>query len=688
MKNNEVGAGFLFRSTGVALLYFVTAIAGLKYAVVGSTVTLVWPPSGIALVAILAFGYRLSFGIALGAFLANAWMGLPILLAAGIAVGNVLEAMAGAFLLQRLARFRNTLERRRDVFALILLAAIFSTTISASLGAATLSMGGVVALGEYASVWLKWWLGDMMGVLVVAPPLLVWLSHPRPVLSTLKMVEAAGLLATLLVTCHLVFATPELAGHGYYPASLALFPFVIWGALRFDHWGATLVTLLVSLLAIWGTTHGTGPFAASSLVDSLIGWCIFVNVLAVTGLLLAASSEEQRRGQVALKSSHDELARQKETAERANQAKNQFLAAASHDLRQPLHAIGLYAASMRPQVVGREAAITLGKIEAAVVSMENLFCGILDVSKLDAGIVVPAVSSVSVKTLIESLYEDFRQQASAKGLRLRLRYRDALVASDPVLLERILRNLISNALRYSDRGGVLIAARLRDGMIRLQVWDSGRGIPPEHREHIFQEFFQVATPRNGRSQGLGLGLAIVDRLARLLGHPLTVHSVPGRGTVFSLDLPISREAPIRDAQGRDTLEEMTRLHGRVAVVDDDVMVLDSLATLLEAWGLQVVMAASGVELLEVLEQAPDILITDYRLGEEVGLELAQAVRKAYPDATFQVIVMTGDTSEQSVRALNGSGYQVLHKPVRPARLRALIAHQLRSAGENSQVGEV
>lgn len=685
MKDNEAGAGFLARSTGVALLYFATAIAGLTYAVAGSTVTLVWPPSGIALVAILAFGYHLSYGIALGAFLANAWTGLPILLAAGIATGNVLEAMAGAFLLQRLACFQNTLERRRDVFALLILAAIFSTMIAATLGAVTLALGGLVAVGDYASVWLKWWLGDMMGVLVVAPLLLVWLSHARPVLATLKIIEAVGLLASLLVACYLIFATPTFAGRGYYPA-LFVFPFVIWGALRFDHWGATLVTLIISMLAIWGATHGMGPFAVSSLADSLIGWCLFANLLAVTGLLLAASSAEQRRGQAALKSAHDELTRQKEAAERANQAKSQFLAAASHDLRQPLHAIGLYAAAMRPQVAGREAAITLGKIEDAVVSMENLFCGILDVSKLDAGVVVPALSCVSVKTLLEGLYEDFRQQASAKGLQFRLRYGDARVASDPVLLERILRNLIANALRYTDRGGVLVTASQRDNLIRFQVWDTGRGIPPEHMDRIFKDFFQVANPLGDQSQGLGLGLAIVDRLARLLGHPLRVRSLPGKGTVFSLDVPISHADPMREVGDQDTPAGMTRLHGLVAVVDDDAMVLDSLVTLLEAWGLRVIMAASGIKLLAGLARAPDILITDYRLGEEDGLELAQAVRTAYPGSEFQVIVMTGDTSEQSVLALNDSGYQILHKPVRPARLRTLIAYLLRSAGEKRQVG--
>jgi two-component system, sensor histidine kinase len=292
---------------------------------------------------------------------------------------------------------------------------------------------------------------------------------------------------------------------------------------------------------------------------------------------------------------------------------------------------------------------------------------------------VPEVSRLSVKALLGGLYEDFHQEAEAKGLHLRLRHCEAWVASDPVLLGRILRNLISNALRYTERGGVLIAARRRGGSIRFQVWDSGRGIPQEHIAHIFQEYFQLSNPQRDRSQGLGLGLAIVDRLARLLRHPLTVRSVPGKGTVFSLDVPISRGDSTQEGRGREALQGMARLRGLVAVVDDDAMVVDSLGTLLEGWGLQVISAASGEELLAKLEHAPDILITDFRLGTGDGLEVADAMRKAYPGAECQVVVVTGDTSEQSVRVLDSSGYQVLHKPVRPARLRALLAHLLGSA---------
>jgi len=370
-----------------------------------------------------------------------------------------------------------------------------------------------------------------------------------------------------------------------------------------------------------------------------------------------------------------ELARKKEEAERANQAKSQFLAAASHDLRQPMHAISLYVEAMQPQVAGREAATTLGKIQTAVVAMETLFCGILDISKLDAGAVVPEISSLSVKELIDSMEKEFRDEAHTKGLRLQCRACDALIASDPVLLRRILCNLVSNAIRYTDRGGVLIAARKRQGGVRFQVWDSGQGIQPEHLENIFHEYFQAANPQRDRTQGLGLGLAIVDRLADLLQHPLAVHSRPGVGTVFSLDVPIGQAAPVQ-ADARSTLEDMTQLHGLVAIVDDDAMVLDSLRTLLEGWGFNVVMAASASDLLKQLAQAPDLLITDYRLGAEDGLALTKIVHDTYPDTSIPTILITGDVSEASVRSLSSTSCQVLHKPVRPARLRALITHLL------------
>lgn len=676
MKYSELDSDFFARMAGVVVLYFVAAIAGLQFAVVGSTVTLVWPSSGIALVVVLVFGYRMAVGIALGALLANAWMGLPILMACGIAIGNTLEAVMGAWLLTRFGDMHRRLDRYRDILALIILAAMVSTALSAVIGVTTLTLGGVVPIGNTASVWLIWWLGDMMGVLMVAPPLLIWLSHPRPVLSTQQVAEALGLLTMLLIVGSLVFGAKELAGHGYYPASLAVIPFVVWGALRFEYFGATLVGLLVSAMAAWGTAHGTGPFVEISKMGSLIGWSIFANLMTMTGLLLAVSSAAQRRAQAALIVALDELTLQKSLAEQANKAKSSFIAIASHDLRQPLHAIALYVAALQPTLAGRSAASTLDKIQSCVTGMENLCSTVLDVSKLDAGVVVPEIMCVPVQSLLDVLYNDFCHEASAMGLKLRLRYGNASVSSDPVLLARILRNLIVNALRYTEHGGVLISARRHQGAIRFQVWDTGCGIAPEHTTSIFKAYFRVDHPLRGSQSGQGLGLYIVDRLTHLMGLSLTVRSHLGRGTVFSVDVPVCQEAQSLLPMASQPLSGVGQLKCQVLIVDDDAMVLDSLKNLLESWGLTVTAASGARDLQPAFAAVPDLLIIDYHLGQGNGLAIAASLRELYPHVSLPVIILTGDTTLAVRQRLNDSGHHVLYKPVRPAKLRALVTYLL------------
>lgn len=678
MKFSDIEFGFVARLAGVALLYFVAAVGGLQFAVIGSSVTLVWPPSGIALVVVLVFGYRMAPGIALGALLANAWMGLPMLLAGGISIGNTLEAVMGAWLLTRFARLRRELDRHRDVFALIVLAAMVSTALSAVVGVGTLTLGGVVPFENFDSVWVIWWLGDMMGVLIVAPPLLIWLSHPSPKLSTLQFVEALFLLALLLIVCKLVFGAPELAGHGYYPASLAVIPLLVWGALRFDYFGAVLVALLISMAAAWGTAHGTGPFVTPSSLRSLIGWSIFANLMAMTGLLLAVSSAAHRQARAALIVALDELTVQKSRAERANQAKSNFIAVASHDLRQPMHAIALYVAALQPTLAGRAAVSTLDKIESAVIAMENMCSAILDVSRLEAGVLVPDITCVTVQSLLDGLYNDFCHEASAKGLKLRMRYGNASVSSDPALLARILRNLIANALRYTERGGVLISARRHQGSMRFQVWDTGCGITQEHTASIFREYFQVPSALNSGQFGQGLGLYIVDQLTHLLVHPLTVRSQPGRGTVFTVDVPICQEGQQRMSKTSPVLRAIGQLRGRVLILDDDAMVLDALQNLLEGWGLAVTKATGTLDLAQQAIPAPDLVIADYHLGTEDGLAVVASLRELWPNAQFPVVMITGDTTSVCNQTLQSSGYHVLNKPVRPARLRAMVTHLLPS----------
>ncbi|TCS74092.1 signal transduction histidine kinase [Sulfuritortus calidifontis] len=374
-----------------------------------------------------------------------------------------------------------------------------------------------------------------------------------------------------------------------------------------------------------------------------------------------------------------ELARQKETAELANRAKSKFLAAASHDLRQPMHAIGLFAAALQPHVTTTEGKAILDKIQASLAATESLFSTVLDVSKLDAGIITPQVGRVSVAHLLDRLRDDFQYEAASKGLRLKLRSLPLQVMSDPVLLDRILRNLVTNALRYTDRGGILIAARRRGEMIRFQVWDSGIGIAPEHFADIFAEFYQVQTLKRDRAKGLGLGLAIVDRLVRLLDHDLEVRSTPGKGTVFSVDVPLAGiEAGAHAIAGQAAVAAYTRLHGRVLVVDDDENVLDALAALLRGWGLEVVMARNGDEAVALAPRPPSLLLTDYHLGPgETGLDVVERLRHRLRGSEFPVVVVTGDTTEAGMQAIADKGYPLLHKPVQPAKLRALVTRLLR-----------
>lgn len=343
----------LGRQIGVAALFFVTGYVGMKATVGGSVVTPVWPPSGVALAAILAFGYRMGYGISVGSFLLNLTVGLAPGTAAAIAICNNLEYMGGAFLLRRLAGFHLSLDRRQDVIALIFLAAVLATTFSAVPGVTILTAAGQVPLHDFGWVFLKWWLSGMMGVLIVAPLLLVLLTHPWPRIPLERAIEAGALVVLLIGILALIFETRILGNRGYYPAVLAVFPFAIWGALRFGLWGATLLNLFIAGLAVWETRQGVGPFVSNSPVDSLLRWAIFTNVMAITDLLLAAMAAEQRWARYALKQSHDELERRvsERTAELAqiNDGLKQEMA-----VRRHLESELLQAGERQQQAFGRE----------------------------------------------------------------------------------------------------------------------------------------------------------------------------------------------------------------------------------------------------------------------------------------------------------------------------------------------
>lgn len=390
---------------------------------------------------------------------------------------------------------------------------------------------------------------------------------------------------------------------------------------------------------------------------------------------LATSHEEMARK---IEEATAELRARKEEAERANLAKSRFLAAASHDLRQPMHALGLFISELGQQASHTpESRRLVQRIAASAEAMENLLDSLLDISKLDAGVLQPNIRAFPLEPLLDRIAAQMRPAAEDHGLQLKVRPCKAWVESDPVLFERILTNLVSNALRYTPHGRVLVACRRRHGRLRVEVRDSGIGIAPEAQDIIFQEFVQLDNDERARDKGLGLGLAIVRRLVDLMGHGLNLRSAPQRGSVFAIEVPLALADP--GAPGDDGSRAPGDLSGLlVALLDDDPLARDGMESLLTAWGCTVIAAETPAELLDALAQGggrPQILISDFRLhGPHNGVDIVYALRER-TGGDIAAVLISGDTGPETLRLAQDAGVPLLHKPVRPARLRALL-HRL------------
>lgn len=374
-----------------------------------------------------------------------------------------------------------------------------------------------------------------------------------------------------------------------------------------------------------------------------------------------------------------EQARQQ--AETANRSKTQFFAAASHDLRQPLHAMGLFAGALHERIKDAEVLHVVDSINASVAALEGLFNELLDISKIDSGVIRPEPVHFPVSGMLARLQDEFEVEAREKGLKFRTVSSGRYAHSDAVLVERILRNLISNALRYTTRGGVVVGCRWRSDRIRFEVWDSGPGIPVDEQEKIFEEFYQLHNPGRTSKKGLGLGLSIVQRLCNLLDCRVSLKSKPGRGTTFGFDVPLGT-APIEKSRRSDVaLPAATDLAGRlIVVIDDEEPIVAGMRVLLESWGAEVIGSLSGSDVVSEVEKCgrmPDLIIADYRLGGNiVGTEVIEQLRRAL-DPEIPALVVTGSTAPDRITEADSKRYDLLLKPVQPERLRAMIDANLR-----------
>lgn len=378
--------------------------------------------------------------------------------------------------------------------------------------------------------------------------------------------------------------------------------------------------------------------------------------------------------------------------ERTTAARSRFLASASHDLRQPFQAMRLFLDALSRQVEGNARAMrTTGMLGNAMTAGERLLNALLDISTLDAGTVEADMQTVALDALLHSLAEEFRPQAEEKGLRLRVRVPKATTRSDPVLLGRIVRNLLANAIRYTQQGGILLSARQRDGRWRIEVWDTGFGIPPDKQDVIFDEFHQLTNPSRDPTRGLGLGLAIVRRLSVLLHAPIEVQSRAGRGSVFAVTVDkVEQDVPHAEivAATPDAPPAGVPLDGmRILVVDDDSMVLSGLLLTLESWGCAFVSASDMREVfaaVDGLDGPPDAILTDLRLpGKVSGFDVIDRVRKLFRTA-IPAVVLTGETAPDALLEGQRRGCAFLHKPLHPGELRRVL-EEVRAASASGDV---
>ena len=524
----------------LAVVYIVAARGGLMMDAVAGFATLVWPPSGLALAALLVFGAGLWPGVLIGAFVANLVAGAPVPAALGIGVGNTLEAVVAVYALRRIPGFEISLERLTDVIGLIVLAAGLSTTISATIGVTSLYLGGIISSAQLAETWRAWWLGDLIADLLVAPVLLVWASGRRKLGNRKRQLEALALGIAVVAASLLIFAGPAgpATATGKFAQAYMFFPLLIWAALRFGQRGAVSMAFIVSVIAIWGTAMGHGPFVRPALYQSLLALQTFMGIAAATFLVLGASIAERRRADAEMQHAHARAAE-------ANQAKAEFLAVMSHELRTPLNAISGYVDLMSLGVDGaltEKQRTSLARIQLNQQHLLSLIDDVLSFAKIEAGKLRIDIQTVLVHDAIESLEAIVRPELQRKELAFSCDPCDnnLAVRADPEKLRQILLNFIANAMKFTPKGGrIRVGAEQRENSVTISVSDTGIGIPGDQITRVFQPFFQVEQGPTRSYAGIGLGLAIARDLARAMDGEVLLESTLGVGSTISLRLPAS-----------------------------------------------------------------------------------------------------------------------------------------------------
>ena len=662
----------LLLNSSVTLIYFVVGKLGLMLASLHASASPVWPPAGIALAAILVLGYRVWPAIFVGAFLVNITNAGDVATSLAIATGNTLEALAGAWLVIRIARGKNFCDRPQDIFKFALVTA-GSSIISPSFGVTSLVLAGFADSTHYGAIWLTWWLGDATGNLVFTPLAVLWTVGLQRAWSKKEATEVGVLFLLLVLLSSVVFGGWLEISSRNYPITFICGPIVIWMAFRFRPLETATGIFILSLISVWGTLRGFGPFVRETENQSLVALQLWIAVLTITTMALSAGMAERRRVE-------EELQQQKSIVEGANRTKDHFMAMLSHELRTPLTPVISALESLETEPMQTEATrASLAMIRRNIELETQLIDDLLDFTRITRDKMQLRFVPVDAHQAVSNVVEICRTEATAKRLHvhLNLRAKNCHVTADAAKFQQIIWNLLKNAIKFTSDGGdiTISSENPSETIFTVTIRDTGIGMEPEVMQRIFDPFEQGNRSFEHRFGGLGLGLAISKSLAQAHGGTLTAQSEgSNRGSTFTLSMQaLSQGEATAVASKRVT--ESARHALKILLVDDHHDTCAALEKLLVRRGHLVAVTHDVRSAIQAaVRNKFDLLISDIALPDGTGIELMMqlhAISKV-PGIAISGFGHNGDIE----RSLQAGFSDHLIKPIKLDQLEAAIERAL------------
>jgi signal transduction histidine kinase len=657
----------------VAACYFLGGKLGLEFfGLVHPSASAVWPPSGIAVAALIVLGYRMWPAILAGAFLVNLTTAGSLVTSLGIAVGNTLEGLLAAHLVHRFAGGRHAFAHALDILRFAGLAAMLSTMVSATIGVTSLTLTGHAPPSEVGAIWLTWWLGDAAGVILFAPLLMLWHLDHSWTWNPRRAAEAGLLLLSTIGTAVIVFFEPVLEE---YPLAFLCLPPLAWAAFRFRQREVAMAVAVLALIATWATASGSGPFVMRTTNESLLVLQAFMTMIAMTALPMSALVSE-RDALVA----RAEAAR--EQAEVASRSKDEFLAMLGHELRNPLGAITAAMAVLdRIDEPAPEALRWRRIMRRQAEHLTRLIDDLLDTARITAGKMVLKREPLELARVVEHCVRALASSGLLQRDRIQVQSAPVWVDADRHRLEQIITNLVTNAMKHTPpEGSIRVRTSGEGDHAVIRVEDTGAGIAPELLPKVFDAFTQGKQGIDRAGGGLGIGLTLVRRFAELHGGGVEARSAgPGTGSTFVVRLPRIEE-PDTTREGATGVREASNHAYRILVVEDNEDARESLRVLLEIMGHEVHEAADGESgIAAALRLQPDFVVVDIGLPRLDGYEVARRLRAAIPHVGL--VALSGYGREEDKQRAKDAGFDAhLLKPADPERLQAEMERLYRRGG--------